>query len=75
MVSEMEFSVPEIEAAQLINELIPLIQHSDTYQYVILVLLICLAIDKVLKKVHTFRRLWKTKHEIASDNELPSTDL
>ena len=71
----MEFSGPEIEADQLINELLPLIQHTDTYEYVILILLICLAIDKVYKKLQLFRRLWKKKHEMDSDIGLTSSDL
>ena len=69
----MEF--PEDIQAQLISELLPLMQHSDIYQYVTLVLLICLSIDKLIKKIYIIRGLWKTKYEMDSDKNLRSSDL
>ena len=74
MISEMELAFPEIET-QLISELVPLMQHSEAYQYVTLVLVICLIIEKMIKKFRTFCRVFKTKYEIASDNVLPPSDL
>ena len=86
----MEFSGPEIEAdqidmtseidfrdieTQLISELVPLIEHSEAYQYVTLVLVICIIIEKLIKKLRTFCTVRKTKHEMVSDNELPTSSL
>ena len=73
LLSEMYVSGTEIEADQLINELVPLLKHSDTYEYVILVLVVCLAIDKLIKKIQTYHRLCQKKHEMNFDNGLPST--
>ena len=72
MTSEIDFR--DIET-QLISELVPLIEHSEAYQYVTLVLVICIIIEKLIKKLRTFCTVRKTKYEIPSDKVLPSSDL
>ena len=72
MTSEMELSFPEIEA-EIIDELGKLIEHGTPYQTVILLLLICLSVDKIIKRLYRFSEVCRMKFE--SSNSNTSNDL